>query len=1700
MKKIFILAVATILFAFKTFDSNYFALSGGSFSQNWSNTGLITTDDIWTGVPSIQGFRGDGLAASTAVDPRTILVADDPGVLDVNANNANPNTFTTGGVAEFNIADPVVALQGSGTARAPYIKIYLNTTGRGNINVQYNIRDVDGSADNSVQPVALQYRVGNSGTFTNIAAAFVADATTGPSLATLVTAVNVNLPAACENQSMIELRIMTSDAVGSDEWVGIDDINITSDPIGAGTVSVTAGSNPSEPGTTGSFTINFSVPTSVSTDVNFAYTGGAAFGTDYSVAYSTGSANTITSSGVLTVPAGTSSVTVTITPIDDLTVEGAEGITLTLTTPTAGYTIGTGAASIDLLDNDIAPTVSVAAGVNAAEPSTNGSFTISFSSATAASTNVNYAYTGTAGFGTDYTVSYSSGSPSTATSTGVLTIPAGISSVTVTITPVNDPDVEVSETIILTLSAPGGGYTLGTPSATININSDDIPPATPIVLTGVPYAQDFNTLANTGTANNIIIQGWLLNETGTSARVNGQYAADNGGSNTADVYSYGAAASTDRAFGGLLSGTLNPTIGAFFINNTGTTVSRLKITYTGEEWRLGTINRTDQLNFQYSLNATSLATGTWTDVDPLDFVTPFTTTAGAVVGNNVGNKTLRSFTITGLSIANGSIFYIRWTDLDASGADDGLSVDDFSIETNPIDVTGPVATAFSPVNGATNIQTTQTAIITFDENIQKGTGSISVKRVSDNVTVQTIDISTAAVTVAGNVASFDITGLLFSTSYYIEITAGAFKDVLNNNFAGISGNSTWTFTTVGPPPPGIIGNTYNFNVCTTPFTNGFSQFSVVGPQLWDCTTFGIDAAHTPAGSAPNGVQINGFSGTNIPNEDWLISPVFDLTGTTYPLLSFWSRTAFNGLPLQLKVSTDYPGAGNPNNYTWTDLNGRFPAQTSNVWTLSENINLSAFKSTHTYFAFVYLSSDDDGARWTLDDILVANSLVPPPPSLTVSTTDIQFPFVPAGSFTDKSFTFIGNDLVNNITLNATGSFQISKDGISFSPSLLYTIAEANNIGKTVYVRFAPGVNNQDFSGNIHFATGSLTADVSLKGTSIDPATTLEVVNWNLEWFGSPTMAPNNDNLQEQNVKTILQNIGADIFGVVEVVDEARLANVVSQMPGYSYVIGNFGSHVNPPDPTGGPLSAAQKLAFIYKTSMFSNISTRPLINNLNTASVSYNNWASGRYPFLMTADVTLNCVTKTLNFVLIHAKANTSPTATSYARRLASANELHDTLETYFSDKNVIVLGDFNDDLDQSITDGFTTTSYIAFMNDPAHYFSPTLALSLAGKKSTVSYNDVIDHVMLSNELVPYYMPGSANILTDVANLVNNYGSTTTDHYPVFTRYRFNNTIAPGIVSCTGSVNFCANAGNSYTIPLFSASDDCNEPVTYTFTITGATTRSGSSNDASGNFNPGVSTITWTASDSWGNTASCQTIVTVNNNPQVTIPDAYALPSGVLPNTVYIGYSPASSITLTSSTSSGTPSYSYVWSSGSTTASTTVSPVTATTYTLTVTDANGCQGIASKLISVMDIRGGKNNDKVVICHNPTRHMNTLVISPGDVANHLAHGDMLGSCTSPSRNEIITRNSPEEIPGYELKARALPNPSAQYFTIDLGGYKQGEELSVRVTDMSGRLVEQIINLQAHQTLKIGSQYKAGIYIAEIRQGKERVILKLVKILD
>lgn len=227
----------------------------------------------------------------------------------------------------------------------------------------------------------------------------------------------------------------------------------------------------------------------------------------------------------------------------------------------------------------------------------------------------------------------------------------------------------------------------------------------------------------------------------------------------------------------------------------------------------------------------------------------------------------------------------------------------------------------------------------------------------------------------------------------------------------------------------------------------------------------------------------------------------------------------------------------------------------------------------------------------------------------------------------------------------------------------------------------------------------------------------------------------------------------------------------------------------------------------------------------------------------------------------------------------------------------------------------------------------------------------------------------------------------------------------------------------------------------------------------------------------------CQTI-------NVSIPNAWALPGGTLPNTVYPAYAPASSLTLQANVSGGTGPYTYNWSNGTTASSITVSPTVTTNYSVTVTDQTGCPpGMASKTVNVVDISGGHNGDKIVVCHNGK---NSLTIAAPAVATHLQHGDMLASCaTNGNSSRLQTTN----LEATNLAVRVMGNPSRNHFDIQIGSSTNN---SVRITvyDNFGRVME-TRSLPGNQMVRLGSFYRPGTYLVEIIKGTQKQTLRLVK---
>ncbi len=353
-----------------------------------------------------------------------------------------------------------------------------------------------------------------------------------------------------------------------------------------------------------------------------------------------------------------------------------------------------------------------------------------------------------------------------------------------------------------------------------------------ITTTTTAYSQNFNTLKAASGTSSTVPTGWAFLETGTNA--NTTYTTNAGASSTGETYSYGTGTTTERAFGTLRSGSLVSTLGVQVKNSTGQTITSITVSYTGEQWRCGATGRTDQLDFQYSVNATSLSTGTWVDNNALDFVSPANTAVQALDGNAAANRSVKSTVISGLSIPANAVFWLRWNDADATGADDGLAIDDFSLQLSAGDLTPPAISTLNPPNGATGVGLSGNLVISFNENIQKGTaGNIVVKKTSDASIINTTPVTSAATTVNGMTATIPFTGLAYSTAYYVEITSGAFKDLAGNNFAGITGSATWSFTTSAQAAPAITVNpaSLDFGFVAAGAVSANKTFTYAGTNL-----------------------------------------------------------------------------------------------------------------------------------------------------------------------------------------------------------------------------------------------------------------------------------------------------------------------------------------------------------------------------------------------------------------------------------------------------------------------------------------------------------------------------------------------------------------------------------------------------------------------------------------------------------------------------------------------------------------------------------------------------------------------------------------------------------------------------------------------------------------------------------------------------
>lgn len=172
-----------------------------------------------------------------------------------------------------------------------------------------------------------------------------------------------------------------------------------------------------------------------------------------------------------------------------------------------------------------------------------------------------------------------------------------------------------------------------------------------------------------------------------------------------------------------------------------------------------------------------------------------------------------------------------------------------------------------------------------------------------------------------------------------------------------------------PPDPGTT-EYFNQTLTTQDSYNTFTAYSVAGDQEWY-----QNSSHLEYGAVMSGYANN----TSFANEDWFISPIIDLSGSTSPILNFeHARGPQDSMNVGVEegyytvwVTNDYPEGADPSQERWVEL--PILNQPTTKWQFVSAGDLvipAEFKTATCRIAFRYLSIDGASATWEVKNVVV----------------------------------------------------------------------------------------------------------------------------------------------------------------------------------------------------------------------------------------------------------------------------------------------------------------------------------------------------------------------------------------------------------------------------------------------------------------------------------------------------------------------------------------------------------------------------------------------------------------------------------------------------------------------------------------------------------------------------------------------------------
>lgn len=461
------------------------------------------------------------------------------------------------------------------------------------------------------------------------------------------------------------------------------------------------------------------------------------------------------------------------------------------------------------------------------------------------------------------------------------------------------------------------------------------------------YQQDFNTLLSSGSANWVdhsTLLNWYSQRTGAGTTI----VADTGSSNTGGLYSYGSSGSTDRALGSLGSGTAGHfSYGTLLRNNSTFTITDIKVSYTGEQWR-NSAAAAQTVAFYYKISSSiitdlqpNVSTG-WTAVTNLDFISPVVGgTAGSLDGNASSNKVTKSnILIPALNLPAGSYILLKWDDPDHTGSDHGLAIDNVSINWTVNDVVKPEPSNF-PTNFSCGTATHSSIALSWID----GVGAT----VPDGYLIKWSAVSSAEITnpadgtpianganyqnVAKGIQGFTATGLSPNTPYFFKI------------WSYTNSGSTIDYKLVGEPQTSCSTLAAPCSFLET--FSGIGTASSYGSRSW----IGLDSSGGNAGdwSATDAREDETIIGKAVTIRNGAItSPIFNNGIANLSLKAKFPYVESSG-NLLLKINGVTVGT-----LLYAEMNG-----TNIITKIFNNINISGN---------VVISLVSTGARYTVDDL------------------------------------------------------------------------------------------------------------------------------------------------------------------------------------------------------------------------------------------------------------------------------------------------------------------------------------------------------------------------------------------------------------------------------------------------------------------------------------------------------------------------------------------------------------------------------------------------------------------------------------------------------------------------------------------------------------------------------------------------------------